>query len=158
MQIARNSRGFTLIELLVVIGILALVAILAAPNLMDWRARAKLRGAANNLKGELQGAKHSAARESSWVVIEFFQNSYRVFADNGAGGGVRNNRVLDGTERILRQRDLPPGVQIESGPATSFFNPRGRTGAAATIVLLSNGGARLSLVISPMGGIRIKDG
>ncbi len=158
MKIGRNPKGFTLFELLVVIAILAITALIAIPNFIGWRSKAKLRGAADNLKGELQGAKASAARESSWVVIEFFQGSYRIFVDNGAGGGNRNNRILDGSERILRQRDLPAGVQIESSPETTFFNPRGRTGAAGTIVLLNNAGARLNLIIGPMGTIRIEEG
>jgi prepilin-type N-terminal cleavage/methylation domain-containing protein len=160
MPVAQNSKGFSMAELMVVVGILAVVAVIAAPNIIKWRSNAKLRGAVQNLRGELQAAKASAARESCWVVVEFFGDRYRVFVDNGAGaGGNKNNNVLDGSERIIRERQLPAGVSIEPSAFTkTHFNPRGTTGAAGTLALVNKRGDRKKLIISGMGRIRIEDG
>ena len=131
------------------------------PNILEWVAHHRLCGF-DRIQIFQNDSTDNTVRTLRILdrlgVIEFFQNNYRVFVDNGAGGGNRNNRILDGSERVLRQRQLPSGVQIESSPGTTFFNPRGRTGAAGTIVLLNTAGARLNLIISPMGRIRLEEG
>ena len=157
-NITRNSNGVTFFELMVVIGILAIIAVAAVPNIISWRGNVNLRGAVDNLKGELQAAKASAAREGSWVVIEFFSDRYHVFVDNGVGaGGLKNDGILNGDEKISRQRKLPSGVNIESSAFTkTHFNPRGTTGAAGTVTLANSRGDQKKLIISPMGRIRIE--
>ena len=159
-HITRNSKGVTFFELMIVIGILAVIAVAAVPSIMSWRGNVKLRGAVDNLKGELLAAKASAAREGSWVVIEFFTDRYQVFVDNGTGtGGLKNDGILNGDEKIIRHRKLPPGVHIESSAFTkTHFNPRGTTGAAGTVTLANSKGDQKKLIISPMGRIRIEDG
>lgn len=160
MNIRQNSKGVTFTELIVVIGILAVISVAAVPNILSWRGNAKLRGAADNLKGELQAAKASAAREGSWVVIEFFNDRYQVFVDNGIGSsGLKNDGVMNGDEKITRQRKLPSGVTIEPSAFTkTHFNSRGRTGAAGTVILENSRGDRRKVIISAMGRIRMEDG
>ena len=87
----RNTRGLTIFEVLVVLGILAIVSAFAVPNVMNWRRGVQLRGAANNLKGDLELAKVSAIRENNYVAIMFLDAlRYEVFVDNGAGDGGGN--------------------------------------------------------------------
>lgn len=159
-KIAPDTKGFTFTELMVVIAILAVIAVAATPSVLSWRGNVKLRGAADNLKGDLQVAKASAARESSWVVIKFFSDRYQVFVDNGTGtGGAKNDGFLNGSETVIRQRKLPSGVSIEPSAFTkTHFNSRGTTGAAGTVTLANSRGKRKMLIISPMGRIRVQDG
>lgn len=159
-DLRRSQSGISLLEVMVVLGILAVTAVVLTPGFFSWHKKARLRGAADNLKGVLHAAKARAARESCWVVIEFFNNHYRVFVDNGAGGsGIKNNGVLDGSERIVEQRQLPADLRIEpSGFTRTHFNPRGTTGSAGTIHLVNAHGHRKKLIISPMGRIRMEDG
>lgn len=160
MQISRNAKGITIIELLVVIGILAIIAVFAAPNFLSWRSNMSLRGAVNNIKGDLQNAKSSAARESARVVLEFVNNRMRIFVDDGAGPtGVKNNSIRDGSERIIRERELPVSVTVISSTfVKTHFNPRGTSGAAGTFILEHANGARMNVIVSPMGRIRIENG
>lgn len=160
MKIAPDRKGLTFTELMVVIAILAVIAAAAAPGILNWRSNVKLRGAADNLKGDLQAAKTSAARESSWIVIEFFGDRYQVFVDNGTGtGGSKNDGFLNGTETVIHQRVLPSGISIVPGGFTkTHFNARGTTGAAGTVTLANSRGKRKMLIISPMGRIRVQDG
>jgi prepilin-type N-terminal cleavage/methylation domain-containing protein len=64
----RNIKGLTIFEVLVVLGILAIVSAFVAPNFVSWRSDVKLRGAANNLKADLEMAKARAIRENNWVA------------------------------------------------------------------------------------------
>ncbi|MBT8367204.1 MAG: prepilin-type N-terminal cleavage/methylation domain-containing protein, partial [Deltaproteobacteria bacterium] len=84
----RNVNGFTLVEALTVISLLACISTLAAPNLINWLNRAKLNGAVNNLKGDLELAKLTAIQENGPVAVNFTANSYVVFRDTGATIGV----------------------------------------------------------------------
>ena len=98
----RNIKGLTIFEVLVVLGILAILAVFVAPNIMNWRRGVQLRGAANNLKGDMEMAKTNAVRENNSVAIIFRNNRrYEIFIDNGAGDdGVPDNWVRDGEERV----------------------------------------------------------
>ena len=84
----RNNKGLTIFEVLVVIGILAIVSAFVVPGIVNWRSDVKIRGAANNLKGDLEMAKARAIRENNWVSVMFNAKGYTVFIDNGAGGGI----------------------------------------------------------------------
>ena len=51
-----QQRAFTLIELLVVVAVVALLAAIAVPNLLEAQTRAKTSKAKNNLRVLLDGA------------------------------------------------------------------------------------------------------
>ena len=110
----RSNTGFSLIEVIIVIAIIAIALTVAIPNMIGSRGEAQFRGAADNLVGDLNLAKWSAVRENGWVVIRFDANGYQLFSDNGAGGN-NGNWTLDGDERLIRTRQLPPGVTIDLG-------------------------------------------
>ena len=59
----KKNGGFSLFELLVVIAVIAVVSAIVTPNIISWRSNAKLRGAAGNLKGDLEMSKARAVRE-----------------------------------------------------------------------------------------------
>lgn len=120
----KKQNGFTIYELLTVIGIIAVLAIIAAPNMISWRGELKLRGASNNLKADLQMAKLRAWREMTVVAVVFNANGYNIFIDNGAGGNA-GNWNLDADETVIRNRQLPAGVRIAL--PTTFDSPNNRT-------------------------------
>jgi hypothetical protein len=65
------------------------------------------------------------------VGIEFLNNNvtYRVWLDDGAGGGTPDNAVRDGTERIILTDRLPAGITVTAatfgGPRSFRFNSQG---------------------------------
>jgi hypothetical protein len=56
-----------------------------------------------------------AIRENAFVVVEFGAGNYTIFVDNGEGGGSPADWNHNGAEIIAQNRDLPPGVQIDTG-------------------------------------------
>jgi len=152
----RKNSGFTLVEALVVIGLIALVAALAAPNIVKWRRAARLRGAAENLKGDLELARLKAIQESGTVSVIFSADRYQVFLDNDKDWSP------DTADSMLRERSLPPGVSIDL-EQTSFGSPddntrffaRGTT-SPGHAQLVNGDGNQKKITISNFGRITIE--
>jgi prepilin-type N-terminal cleavage/methylation domain-containing protein len=159
----KKQNGFTMYELLVVIGIIAILATIAAPNIISWRAEAKLRGSLNNLRADLQMAKLRALREKAIVAVVFTANDYTIFLDNGANAG---DWSLDADESLLKKRQLPAGVTIAL--PTSFDSPNNRTrfngrgfpdpatltgGLTGTVMLENSRGSQMQITMNRLGRI-----
>lgn len=154
-----NESGFSLIELMVVVALIAITAALALPNMFGQRADAKLQGAINNLKGDLNVAKSMAVRENANVVILFEADGYQVFVDNGATDWVWES----GNERLLRNRRLPAGVSIDLA-ATDLdtdrtrFNERGlpHPDYLGTIVVVDGSGGQGQIQMNRLGRLTVQ--
>jgi type IV fimbrial biogenesis protein FimT len=112
-----QSRGFTLIELLTVIFMIGLFSAFAVPGIISWRDAAKLRGAAENLKGNLELAKLKAIQVNGPVAIQFSTDRYRIFVDTGANGGK-----LDADEELMKSVELPPGIRFDFNDIASTLS------------------------------------
>lgn len=106
-------KGVTLFELLTVISMFAIVSAFAVPGIMSWRNAAKLRGAAENLKGHLELAKLKAIQENGPVAVHFREDTYQIFVDTGATKGI-----LDSDERIIKNISLSPGIKFDFAKTT----------------------------------------
>jgi type IV fimbrial biogenesis protein FimT len=155
MRTMHKESGFSLMEMMTVIAVIALITAIAMPNMLGWREGAKLRGAVENLRGDLQLAKLKAVQESGPVAVAFSGDSYQVFID-AANPGVR-----DAGERLLRNRELPAGVSIDLG-STDFngnlyarFNNRGLPEDIGSIVVDSSGGDQRIIGLNRLGRINI---
>jgi len=154
--IHKNS-GFSLTELMITIAVIGLLAAIAIPNMIGWRSGAKLRGAAENLRGDLQLAKLKAVQENTFAAVLFSsENRYQVFIDNGATPGV-----LDAGERVIRDRQLETGVSIDLG-STDFsgnlyarFDNRGIPDNDGMIVINSSDGKGRTIGLNRLGRIDI---
>ena len=156
MKNMHKDSGLTLFEMMTVIAIAALIAAIALPYTMGARHAAKLRGAVENLRGDLQLAKLKAVQESGPVAVLFSGNGYEVFID-GANAGV-----LDAGERLLRRRQLPVSVSIDLA-GTDFngndyvrFNNRGLPDDIGNIVVDSSGGDQRTIGLNRLGRINIQ--
>jgi competence protein ComGD len=147
----KKSKGFSLFELLIVLAVIAVVSVILTPGILGWRSNASLRGAAGNLKADLELCKAKAVRERSPVTVTFQTTHYQVtFTDK------------DGNVQTLRNRELPGGVRVDLD-STNFtslgdqtvFNGRGLP-QAGSAVLVNNSGQQKRIIVSPLGRIRIE--
>lgn len=158
-----NKNGFTTLELAVAIAILAIMASVALPSLSKWQNSYRLRGAAVNLVGDLEMAKIRAIRENSSVAVLFNADSYRIFVDNGAGGGTAGDWIRNGDEALVQYRDLPAGVTIDLTDLTLAddrlrFNGRGQPPdvVATETIPLQNKVGRKNVTLNRLGAVRIQ--
>ena len=160
----KKQAGFTMYELLTVIAILAVLATIAVPNIISLRPEAKLRGASNNLRADLQMARLRALREKAIVAVVFTADGYSIFLDNGVNAGDWN---LDTDESLIKSKQMPTGVTITL--PTTFSSPNNRTrfngrglpdqatltggGLTGTVTLQNSRGSQMQLTMNRLGRI-----
>lgn len=159
-----RDAGFSFLELMVALGIIAIIASLAVPGLINWRSTVRLREAAYYLKGDLEFAKSAAIKKNVSVGVQLSADTYTIFVDYDKDGGTAGDLIQNGPERLLRYRQLPAGVSIDLA-ATDFpdddrtgFNSRGlpRTadgtpGPAEGTVTLKNSRDSRQVVLNRLG-------
>ena len=126
----RKNSGFTAFELAMTLAIMAILATFFMPPYLHWLRSSRLKGAANNLMGDIEMAKIKAIRENDFVAIQFQPTNYTMFVDNGEGGGTAGDWLRNGTEELVRYRVMPSGVLIDISSMTLAnnrvrFNGRG---------------------------------
>jgi type IV fimbrial biogenesis protein FimT len=105
----RKDSGLTLVELLVALGVVVVVANIAAPRFVDWLGNYRLKRAARELYSCMQWAKLGAIKSNAdWAVV--FDNSvspgrYFVCSANG-GDGWDLPSQLGGTDTLRREGRL----------------------------------------------------
>jgi Tfp pilus assembly protein FimT len=165
----RKNAGFTAFELAISLAIMVIIAALALPPYLQWLRGHRLRGAVNNLLGDLEMAKIRAIRENAFVVIDFDQTSYTIFLDNGQPGGVAQDWDSTG-EFIVKTRNLPAGVQFDvdamafnnlpftAGKDITRFNGRGlpdRVTVETAIPLINQSDSR-SVTLNRLGHLSVQ--
>jgi prepilin-type N-terminal cleavage/methylation domain-containing protein len=127
----RPERGFSLIEMLIVVGIIALIAAVALPNIGQYIRNYKIKGAAQMVAGELQAARSRAIMSNtnqgvSFVVLD--HNTYRFVQEDIPAGDV---------QRFSALKRLPTGVYFvvsgltDPGPTLRFHRLGGFCNPAA---------------------------
>jgi prepilin-type N-terminal cleavage/methylation domain-containing protein len=135
---AGPERGFSLIEMVIVIGIIGVMAAVALPAIGRYIRNYKIRGASQEVAGELQKARSKAIMTNTNSGVSFVigdQDSYRYVMED-----------LTGTEQLGPLKDLPAGVVFEvpggadAGPTLrfnrlgSFCNPAAVSGTCKAAV------------------------
>ena len=165
IAVQHKESGLTAFELAVALAIIAIMAAATLPPFVQWRQKAQLSGAASNLATDLEMAKTQAIRANKTVVVDFESNTYKLFLDTGDGSGGPPNWNHDSGEKLLLERNLPPGVRIDTGslsfPTVSDktrFNSRGIPFdiVAPETISLVQGANNRQLTINRLGNIDVQ--
>jgi Tfp pilus assembly protein FimT len=117
----RKNSGFTAFELAVSMAIMVIIAALVLPPYLKWLRGHRLKGAVTNLMADLEMAKIKAIRENSLVAVQFCQDRYTIFNEDGD----TNYTCVTAGREVYRNRQLPSGVEIDLAYLT-FANNRTR--------------------------------
>ncbi len=149
-----NSNGFTIHELLIGLGILAMLTAVAIPNYISWLPSYHLQSTASDMEATIRLAKMTAIRENLDVVVNFnpVDDNYQVFIDSDADG------IRDTNERIIRSRDMSPGIDLtgtDFGSNKLTFNGRGLANSSGDITIKNKLNEELTVNVTITGSSRI---
>jgi type IV fimbrial biogenesis protein FimT len=153
------TKGFSLLELMVVIAIIAIASAIAIPNLFSDIPKYNLGAGARELLSAMQLARMTAIKENSNVVLSFNSGtrSLTIYVDDGEGGGIAEDKVRNGAERLVKSYQMPSGIELLSpsfGQSVQFNNRgipdlngdasvRNRLSKTKTVRLLASGHSRI---------------
>jgi type IV fimbrial biogenesis protein FimT len=147
-----NKKGVTLIELLVVFVIIAVLALLMAPNIGTWLPNYRLRSATRDIVSTFRGAQMRAISEQVSYTVSF----------NGADTGAASNTAYIYLHPGGTKTTLPPGITIVSNTLPNFsvtFNSDAtlNTAVPASITLQNTKGAQKTIsLLSATGKVTIQ--
>ena len=116
---SKAEQGFTVIEVVVVTVVIALLAAIALPTLIDFLPNFRLRSASRDLYSAILQTKAEAIQRSQNVtlLLDSPPDTYTIFIDDGGGTPANaNNRTIDAQETVISSSTpFPTGVIF--GPA-----------------------------------------
>ncbi len=128
---AKGTAGFSLVELLVVVGIIAIMAAVAVPNISRYFRNYQISSAVREVSGEIQGARNKAVMKNVNFGSVFYIRSattYRIALEDDQTP-PRLPRPLTLTEaeadpsQVSTIRNLPGDVTFGTGCAAATFAP-----------------------------------
>ncbi len=159
----RKNSGFSAFELAVALAIMAIIAAFVMPQYLNWLRAYRLRGATTNLVADMEMAKIRAIRENSFVAVQFSDDGYTIFVDNGEPSGTAGDWLRNGQERLLREREMPAGVRIDLASLTfaddrTRFNGRGVPPdiASPETIALTNSIVTKQITINRLGYMNVQ--
>lgn len=151
-----NKKGVTLIELIVVMVIIAIGALLVAPNIGAWLPNYRLKTASRDIVSTMRTAQMKAVSQNT---------QFRVSLNSDDTGGLNNNNsyVLQRGSGGIWTNDsvvqaLPKGITIASNTvqdSRAVFNPNS-TSSSGTIRLTNTKNQKSIILNAATARIRIQ--
>jgi type IV fimbrial biogenesis protein FimT len=152
-----ETRGFTLLELCVGLGLVALLASLAAPSMRSSLRSAAIRAATYELMAGLQQTRGTAIVESRAGVLCLADAAGDCRATGDPAPAWRAFLEDDSGSRTLFTRALPRDVTVRGSRARIRFSARALAASAATLTICDAQGiaAPRAIVISQTARARL---
>ncbi len=140
-----NKKGVTLLELVVVMAIIAIGAVLIAPNIGAWIPNYRLKSATRDVVSALRTAQMKAVSTNTEYQVSFDQGAGSYILQRNTGGGF-----FDEGARTF----LPTGIQISAitfPGSNAQFNPNS-TSSTGGITLSNTKGASKTITLTSSTG------
>lgn len=172
----KTATGFTLVEIMIVVVIIGIIALLAAPAMINFGPNMRIKGAARDLHSSIQKMKSEGVKRNSNIVmlvnpvvcgglpgaVPSPGGSYQMFIDDDNSGAHNGSEEWlsfadnSGDASPDTDYDMPKNTAICISTAASFgFNSRGIfLNPAATITLNNDRGLTYTVDVSLAGSVK----
>ncbi len=147
---ARRARGITLIECVIALAILGALMTIALPSFGEALARARLRGAAEDLALGLGNARLESVRAGAGKVhVTVAPGAAWCWSVGPVAGVDCTNPPTGSTFQVVRGEDHP-GITMTRGSSASFDSRDTLAAAAFAAEFMSSQGT-LRVHVTPLG-------
>lgn len=150
-----NKKGVTLIELIVVMVIIAIGAVLLAPNIGAWLPNYRLRSATRDIVSTLRTANMKAISTNLEYRVYFDSGERKYWIERGNQSSNSTNWVGttadDNAARDGALNDLPTGVTINF-TGNVEFNTDSTCNAPPKIIVTNNKGKQYEITLTSSTG------
>lgn len=149
-----NKKGITIIELVVVMIIIAIGAVLIAPNIGAWLPHYRLRSVTRDIVSTMRTAQMKAVSANVEYRVYFDQTNRKFWLEKG---NLSSNSTNWGTEGAKEGADnfLPSGISISYTSNFVEFNPNS-TSSTGSITLSNTKNSTKRIVLHYTGRIRVE--
>ena len=148
-RIGTDRSGFSLMELMITLAIFAILAAIAIPNAIAWRANSQFSAAVRQVKSTIDGTRMAAIRTNMPTDVFF----------NGTGTFTTQTRAIDAGVVVLNplvNHTLAAGVTVNSNNGGQLtFNNRGMA-QNTTVTIQHTNGLTNQVVVAITGSSRIQ--
>ena len=156
----KNEKGVTLIEVMSTLIILSVLSGIATPIFQNMLLRMDFNQEVSLLVSKLHEARSVAMKGNSRVVFCYSASGYKIFVDDGAGGGTEEDWKHQSGEQLLADITLGDRFQIVLDDSTFTLQRTrfsGRPGiTAGSIVMQGHDGRKTKIVLNVIGRVRVE--
>jgi len=145
-----NKKGLTLIELVIVMAIIAIGAVLIAPNIGGWLPVYRLKGATKDIVSTLRIAQMKAISTNLEYRVSFANQTFLLQKGNLSSGST--NWTAEGATQTLPS-GITMSVSLSGGNAE--FNPNS-TCSTGSLTLTSSKGTKKITLTTSTGRVKVE--
>jgi prepilin-type N-terminal cleavage/methylation domain-containing protein len=141
-QLVNQQKGFTLIELIIVMGIMGILATIAAPSFQNYIRNQNLKTAARGITSDFFATREKALSENVRYRITFDQasNSYTI-----AGGTAAGAPYVDQQTKLMTS--YASYIKVDADQVV-FFQTRGTVTACNFTISNTNNGSVANIIVN----------
>ena len=141
-QLVNQQKGFTLIELIIVMGIMGILATIAAPHFQNYIGNQNLKTAARGITSDFFATREKALSENVKYRITFDQasNSYTI-----AGGTYSGTPYVD--QQTKSMISYAPSIQLNADQVV-YFQTRGTVTACNFTISNTINGSVANIIVN----------
>jgi prepilin-type N-terminal cleavage/methylation domain-containing protein len=141
-QLVNQQKGFTLIELIIVMGIMGILATIAAPHFQNYIGNQNLKTAARGITSDFFATREKALSENVRYRITFDQasNSYTIARGTAAGAPY-----VDQQTKLMTS--YASYIKVDADQVV-FFQTRGTVTACNFTISNTNNGSVANIIVN----------